>query len=199
MKVENESVSKIDGRRRRTLDSRARIVAAMLELAQQGTLSARAEKVAERANVGLRTVFRHFKDMDSLYREMSLTIERRLREEISLEFSSPHWRGRLGEMIQRRASLFERIAPFKRAEAAHRNESRWLEQDIARVNFMAREVLKVVVPGSVVADETLFEALDAVLGFEMWDRLRREQGLSLPRTIEVLRLVSERLLAGVED
>src|SRR3546814_3782718 len=35
-----------------------------------------AEQVAARADVGLRTVFRHFKDMESLYREMSAVIER---------------------------------------------------------------------------------------------------------------------------
>ena len=55
-----------DGRRLRSQDSRARIVAAMLDLIREGEIAPSAELVASRANVGLRTVFRHFKDMDSL-------------------------------------------------------------------------------------------------------------------------------------
>ena len=43
----------------------------MLELVRAGAISPVAEEVAERAGVGLRTVFRHFDDMDSLYREMA--------------------------------------------------------------------------------------------------------------------------------
>ncbi|MFM8818949.1 MAG: TetR/AcrR family transcriptional regulator, partial [Phenylobacterium sp.] len=55
-----------DGRRRRGLDSRDRIIAAMLDLAREGEVAPGAERVAARAEVGLRTVFRHFRDMDSL-------------------------------------------------------------------------------------------------------------------------------------
>ena len=55
-----------DGRRRRGQDNRARIVAAMLEIIHGGELSPGAEQVAQRADVALRTVFRHFSDMDSL-------------------------------------------------------------------------------------------------------------------------------------
>ena len=43
----------------------------MLELVRAGAISPNAEEVAERAGVGLRTVFRRFDDMDSLYREMA--------------------------------------------------------------------------------------------------------------------------------
>ncbi len=57
-----------DGRRRRGLDNRGRIIAAMLEIIRRGE-TASAEQVAAQADVGLRTVFRHFQDMDSLYRE----------------------------------------------------------------------------------------------------------------------------------
>src|SRR3990170_4269525 len=68
-----------DGRRRRGMDNRARIVAAMMEMVRADEIAPSAERVAARADVGLRTVFRHFQDMDSLYREMSLAIEREIR------------------------------------------------------------------------------------------------------------------------
>ena len=67
-----------DGRRRRGEDNRAKIVAAMLEIIHAGEIAPSAELVAQRADVGLRTVFRHFQDMDSLYREMSVVIGKEL-------------------------------------------------------------------------------------------------------------------------
>src|SRR5665213_2368302 len=92
-----------DGRRRRSQDSRARIVAAMLDLIHGGEVAPGAEQVAERAQVGLRTVFRHFKDMDSLYREMSHAIESELRTVVLRPFKAETWRERVLELIDRRS------------------------------------------------------------------------------------------------
>lgn len=186
----------IDGRRKRTVDSRARIVAAMLDLTHAGNVTVSAEQVAERASVGLRTVFRHFKDMDSLYREMSLAIETRLREEVSVGLAGEDWRERLAELIERRTAIFERIAPYKRAEAAHRHRSKVLEEDIHRLNHFLREILRTLLPQGLVRDQLLFEALDLMLSFESWERLRREQALSPPRAREVLEGAVQRLIAG---
>ena len=193
-----EETRPIDGRRQRTVDSRARIVSAMLELTHAGHIAVSAELVAERANVGLRTVFRHFNDMDSLYREMSLAIEARLREEVSFGFTAASWREQLAELIRRRTGIFEKIAPYKRAEAAHRHRSKVLAQDIERLNSFLREMLRSVLPTGVARDQLLFEALDMILSFESWERLRRDQDLSPRRAREVLEGVTEKLLAGAD-
>ena len=50
----------------------------MLELVREGRIAPTAEEVAQRASVGLRTVFRRFKDMESLYAEMSVAIGERV-------------------------------------------------------------------------------------------------------------------------
>ncbi len=57
---------RVDGRRVRGADNRRRIVDALLKLVATGTVSPNAEQVATEAGVALRTVFRHFADMDSL-------------------------------------------------------------------------------------------------------------------------------------
>ena len=64
-----------DGRRERSRSSRSKIVAAMLDLVGKGDVAPSAARVAEVAGVGLRSVFRHFDDMDELYREMGGVIE----------------------------------------------------------------------------------------------------------------------------
>src|SRR5215472_10436539 len=63
-----------DGRKHRSQKSQLLIVNAMLELVAQGNLEPSADQIAEIAKVGRRSVFRHFKDMDSLYREMISSI-----------------------------------------------------------------------------------------------------------------------------
>ena len=59
-----------DGRRSRTVETRKRIVIAVAALVQEGKVTPTAEEVSARADVGLRTVFRHFDDMDTLYQEI---------------------------------------------------------------------------------------------------------------------------------
>lgn len=192
------AVPDADGRRRRSQDSRARIVRAMLELVRAGETSPAAELVADRAKVGLRTVFRHFNDMDSLYREMSAVIGAELKDVIAQPFKAQDWRGRVLELVQRRASAYERIAPFRRAADVHRLRSQVLEADHARFIALAREILRRELPAEAARDKARFEALDMLLSFEAWVRLRRDQGLSAKRTIEALELTVAALLDGVE-
>lgn len=184
-----------DGRKLRSQDSRARIVASMLDLIREGEVSPSAETVASRANVGLRTVFRHFKDMDSLYREMSDEIERQVIAIRDQPFAAADWRGRLMELIDRRFMVFERIAPFKRASEAVRHRSRFIGQDSSRLVVALREILKRVAPPAEVGDPQVFEALDLLLSFETWSRLRREQGLSQEEACDVLKAVVRKLTA----
>lgn len=184
-----------DGRRLRSQDSRARIVAAMLALIREGEVSPSAEQVAGRAQVGLRTVFRHFKDMDSLYREMSEVIETEVHRIKDAPFIAADWRGRVLELVDRRFTVFERIAPFKRASDVYRHRSRFLGNDNRRLVVGLREILERVVPIEELSDPRLFEALDLLLSFEAWARLRFEQNLSQAEASEVLRAAVARLIA----
>ena len=185
-----------DGRRRRSQDSRARIVAAMLDLVREGEASPGAETVAARAEVGLRTVFRHFKDMDSLYGEMSNAIEGELRAVVAQPLRAETAHGRVLELIERRSTAFEKIAPFKHAAEAHRHNSAFLAAGHTRLVTESREILERLAPPEILADPTRLEALDLLLSFEAWSRLRRDQGLSAEMTRDVLAAAVNRLLEG---
>lgn len=149
----------------------------MLKIIREGELAPGAEQVAARAEVGLRTVFRHFQDMDSLFREMSGAIETTLRTIIEQPFHSTDWRDQLLELAERRAWAFETIAPYKRAGDARRHRSPFLQADAARLTRALRETLLGVVPLEISGRPEMLEALDLLLSFETWSRLRREQGL----------------------
>jgi AcrR family transcriptional regulator len=183
-----------DGRRLRSADSRARIIAAVLALIEEGDISPGAEAVAARAEVGLRTVFRHFKDMDSLYQEMTEVIAGEMRTAASAPFQTTGWRDRAIELVGRRADIFDRIAPFKRAADAHRLRSPVFEIANTRLVRALREIIRRELPDEVLADPVLFESLDLLLSFEVWSRLRREQGLDPAQARAVLESAVRKLL-----
>jgi AcrR family transcriptional regulator len=168
----------VDGRIVRGLTNRRRIVAAMLELVRAGAISPNAEEVAERAGVGLRTVFRHFDDMDSLYREMAEAMRNELQPIVAAPFASRDWQGRLGEIVGRRARLFERAMPFKNAADVHRHRSVFLRKDYETMRNAERAALEAALPAALRSDRGFFEALDHALSFSAWQHLRRDQKLT---------------------
>lgn len=193
-KAMDEPTHEADGRRRRGQNNRARIVTAMLEIIRTGDMSPSADQVAARADVGLRTVFRHFKDMDSLYSEMSIAIEDELRAVVVTPFRSTDWKDRVIELVDRRAFAFEKIAPFKHASEAYRHRSRFLDQDSGKLVMVLRQILVGELRPPLADDPLKVETLDLLLSFEAWSRLRREQGLSIETASQVLRAAVRRIL-----
>lgn len=183
-----------DGRRRRSEVSRDRIVAAMLALVEEGAITPSAEDVAARARVGLRSVFRHFTDMDNLYAEMTVRLSQGYTAALA-PFESPDWRGRLDEAIDRRLTIYERLLPFKRAADAHRHESAAIQAHHDAINTLLRARLKLLLPPHLENDAAAFEALDMLLSIDIWARLRLDQSLSpaVARTVvtnQLARLVA---------
>ena len=74
-------------------------------------MSPGASHVAERANVGLRTVFRHFEDMDSIYDEMTEEVMTAIMPKVKAPFKASTWRERLLECVDRRADVTAHGAP----------------------------------------------------------------------------------------
>lgn len=148
----------------------------MLALVEAGQITPRAEDVAVRAAVGLRSVFRHFKDMDSLYAEMAQRLAQGYQASLS-PFKSTLWRDQLFEAIDRRLMVYERLLPFKRAADAHRHESPIIQQNHEYVIALLRARLSVILPPAHAADPMIFETIDMLLSFDVWQRLRIEQRL----------------------
>jgi AcrR family transcriptional regulator len=167
-----------DGRRLRAEQSRQRIVDAMLWLIGSGEMNPSAAQVAEEAGVGLRSVFRHFEDMDALYREMSVRIEAEIMPLVREPFDAKDWRGKLDELVTRRARVFERIMPYRVAAASRRFQSEFLMQDQRRAAELERAMLLAILPKATHANAARLEALVAVTSFEFWRTLRQDQGLS---------------------
>lgn len=168
-----------DGRRRRGTTSRARIVEALLELVREGNPSPGAAQVARLAGVGLRTVFRHFEDMDSLYREMGETIQAHVLPAVFRPYSATGWRERLEELLDRRVEAYEFIMPFKVSGELRRFQSAYIARDAEQHLELEKTSLLAVLPREVVDDPALLNALLALSGFQAWRVLRQDLKLDV--------------------
>lgn len=183
-----------DGRVKRSIATRKKIVEALATLIREGYISPTAEQVAVRADVGLRTVFRHFDDMDSLYREIAMDLDAVVQPVLQLRLAASTWRERLLESIDYRSEIFDRVAPLYVAAQVHRHESPYLMQNLMDSARLQREQLRRLLPTDVASDATWLAALDLLLSFEAWVRLRREQGLDAVQARAVMRLGVQALL-----
>lgn len=195
----DSSMKKQDGRRLRSAASRLRIVEAMRDLIREGNVSPRAEEVATRANVGLRTVFRHFDDMENLYREIGALALAEAEPLFDLSVPTGTAEERFQQMLERRSRLFERIMPFRIAADANAHRSSYLVEDRNRMNEGLRDLLRNALPASLRKDRTLVDALDALLSFDMWRRLRIDQRLSIPQAKRTVEAIGLALLAPVRN
>ena len=167
-----------DGRRKRSERSKHKIAQAMIELIMEGDITPSAEAVAERAEVGLRSVFRHFNDMDSLFAEVSKIMRAEYEPQALKVVPGKDWQDQLQEMIQLRARVLDKLMPMQRSTFVQRHRSRFIQDEIARTNKLLRSTMLEILPPDLAKNTELVEALDATLSPATWMRLRLDQGLS---------------------
>lgn len=179
-----------DGRRERSRSSRRRIIEAMMDLVVGGDIDPSAAKVAGKAGVGLRTVFRHFDDKESIYREIDELLWSAYGPAFEAPFRSDRWQDQLFELIERRAQMYEEIAPFRIASSLQRYGSPTL---MDRYRFMLgreRDNLYRILPQAVLEDEPRARAILLAVSFDSWRLFRQDEELSNAKTIEVLQQLS---------
>lgn len=167
----------------------------MVDLIESGLPSPTAEAVAARAGVSLRTVFRHFEEMENLHLEIAALVFERVRPLIDRPLTASSWPAILEETISRRAEFFEAIAPFKTAIDVHRHRSPAIAAQHRRFTALSRDMLAAAFPASVVNDRERFEALQLLLSIEVWQRLRDQQGQTVADATRTVRRLALALAA----
>lgn len=191
---EKADTPQLDGRRARSRSSRSKIVEAMLHLVGNGDVAPSAARVADIAGVGLRTVFRHFDDMDALYREMSAVIEERVSPIIAQPLTGSNWKAKMFEIADRRAIVFETILPFRISANLKRFQSSYLMQDYQRLLKAEADGIEALLPENVKKDTVGMRGLNVILSFQTWRLLRHDQGLSTDDTrLVIIRLLTDAL------
>jgi AcrR family transcriptional regulator len=195
----NTSARRPDGRLARSESSRAKIVAALLEIVGKGETSPGAAQIAEVAGVGLRSVFRHFDDMDSLFREMSEHIEAKVLPIIAQPLKAEKWKDRVRELAARRVQVFEAILPYRITANIKRFQSPFLMEDYRRLLRLEQSSLEAVLPDTVLRDAVGAQAINAIFSFQTWRLLRHDQQLSVEAAQVVLMRLVDAMLAEFPD
>lgn len=199
MTAANAARAATDGRLLRSERSKQRIADALYELIGEGELAPSAQRVADRAGLGIRTVFRLFADMDALYATMNARLELDVAPMMrGTSAEGDPWPARVDALIDERVALYERFGPYLRATHRHRDRSEFLATGFRKVVLNTRERLLHWLPELRGAPAELVEALDVATSFEAWDRLRIDQRLSRPRARAALHFATRALTRTLE-
>ena len=187
---------RIDGRSLRSVRSRRAVAEAFLDLLDEGVLQPTAQQVSERSGVSPSTIFRTFDDLDGMYAEaFSVQVERVAHLLVTVPDRGP-LDERLRKLIRARTRLYEELAPALRfqARATVPVSGQWSNRSAANA-ILRDEVAKVFALELADAPVGALDSLDALTSWEMWERLRSVQGLSVAKarsTIESLVLAALR-------
>ena len=184
----------IDGRTLRANNSRQKIVDAMLSLLCSGDISPSAENVANTANVGLRTVFRRFSEMEILYREMIIEVQKQFIHNVFIPFEAQKWQDQLEEFLDRKSVIYEDLMPYRIAANFHFHQSAFIRENITKWNGIERKLLINIVPTKLAKNKTIFNALELTLSFDSWIQLRTNQELTAKQAANTKRKMMHALL-----
>lgn len=188
-----------DGRRRRSELSRQKILQAVWELMLEGDLYPGVAAIAKHAGVGQRSVFRHFEDMDTLYRELLAEAEAKLIHEFMKPFTTQTWQEQLLELVNRRANIWEKIMVPHTAGEIRRFKSPVLMDDYNRSRLKEISMIKAILPDELIANQSFLMSLDLTLCFASWRRLRKERQLSIEDAKNALRFAIHALIDQIDE
>ena len=189
-------VQSSDGRRQRSERSQTAIIKAALSLMDEGTLVPTAQQIADRAGVGIRSFFRHFADMDSLF----LAADEMLLSSYEALFEVDDRAGTLSERVARAIDLYGNAFDQLRAIILCTQAQLWRSPKL-RENYgwhqkRLRKELELWLPEVASLPKDRREALHAIASFDMWHRPREHQGLSPKASADIVTSLVNDLIAS---
>ncbi len=193
-----------DGRVLRGERVRAAIVDALLSLCRAGKLRPTAKEVADYAGVSLRSIFKHFENLEALHAEVIAAHSANVRALWQLPVIEGPLPARIVRFVEYHAELYETVAPMRRAGVLVAPESPLVARTLKQSNQALRAQLEVVFQAEIAQRAKpervlLLDALDLNAGWEAWERLRTVQGLSRKAAERVVKRVLATLLHEAEE
>ena len=178
----------LDGRAQRSTRTQAVITKAVYDLVRAQSRFPTVLEVARHAGVGERTVFRQFKDLETLGASIHALV---LPEVMLLARMAPptgDLHADVIELVSRRARIFEFITPFQRAVRAHGAGLPMADaQNAAMAAIMRAAIESTLGPHLGERSRDLLEVIEVLLSFDAWERLRAVQKLEAAHAERVLR------------
>ncbi|MFL3655712.1 MAG: TetR/AcrR family transcriptional regulator [Halioglobus sp.] len=197
-KTINEKTQKAvpDGRRVRSERSRKAIIDAMLKLVAEGTLVPTAQQVSERAGVGLRSVFRHFSDVESVFATLDIEVRKQYQGLFAGGDRNGTLKERLQHAVEQRALAYEASGNYLLTNRAQAWRYPVLREQYIRTQRQLRKDLDDWLPELKKLALGERELVDSIASFEYWNRLREHQGLNKKTSTELVTRLMSRIIVN---
>ena len=176
----------VDGRRLRSERSRTAIIEAMVSLQNDGILVPTAQQVSERSGVNIRSLFRHFADMETLFE----IADAHVRASYQAPFAGGNREGSLEERIERAVTQHSRAFEKLRNMMLSARVLHWryeaIRKNYARGQALLRKDLEDWLPELRDLPNEAREVVDAIASFDLWHRLREHQGQGQKATVRIV-------------
>jgi len=196
MKKSGEETSR-DGRSLRAERNRHLVAEALLQLLEEGEAQPTAQMIAKKSGVSTSTIFRLYDDLEAI---RDTVIQRRIEQVKHLLVDVPRelpLEDRIAQLVNLRSQFYEKVAPVRRLVVPQRSTSEHINT-VLTINenaFFTRQknLFADEIAGLKSGDEIL-QAIDNLMSWESWDRLRSIQKLSIQKSKRVLTAALSQLL-----
>lgn len=198
--------ARVDGRTARGRRTRERIVDACIALVEDGDFRPTAPRVAERADVSVRSVFQHFDDLEGLYAAVAARVVERVSALVATVDPAAPLPERVEQFVLQRSRLLEVITPIRRAANVHAPFSVEVTARLqAGHDFLRSEVSRVF--GAEIdalaeddrARRLTLDQLDTALSWPTWESLRALNGRTQDEARAVVRQLVDATLRDRAD
>jgi len=194
-------VPAVDGRVLRGRRNRDAVVEAFLSLIEEGDQRPTARAIAERAGLSVRSVFKHFADLEEIYEVAGQRQARRLRPLLVPVDPELPLRPRIAEFVRRRGELLRRLDPVARAARLREPFSEQLQANReVIVQLMREQCAATFLPElallPAVDRDRFATAVATASSWAAWYHLRNDQGLGDSDAAAVLRILLQGVLDG---
>lgn len=194
----SNSAAPNDGRNRRAAETRRKVIEAAKAMIAETSSAPTVVGVARRADVSVRSVFQHFRDVESLFVTVCDNVHKGLVILPEPPRTLPQ-AARIEAFTHNIAQLYEQIVPFRVAAGQFVGHPALLARGEAVQQALQASAHRVFAQEfsllSEPAREGLADAIGAAMSLEAWMALRRLHKLSLERALAAWRLTLEALLA----
>jgi AcrR family transcriptional regulator len=167
------------------------VVEAILDLLCEGVQHPTADAIAERSGVSVRSVFRHFDDLESLHAAAVDRHSERIRDLFVPPPSGGALDSRIDALASRRSRLFEAMTPVRRVGERLRGRSAVIDERLAFARELLRDQVATLFEPELQTEtgttrRELLDAIEAATSWSNWNLLRTEQGCSVSRARAVM-------------
>ena len=184
--LDDSTAPPVDGRTARAVRTRERIVDACIALIQEGDVRPTAPRIAERAEVSVRSIFQHFDDLETLFRAVGDRVTEHVVDLIAPIDPAGQLDQRIDSFVQQSCRVNEVLSPINQAALVFAPGSPVITKQFEDGHrFLREQVQAAFEPELASAGDgrtVLVDGLVVALSLSTWRMLRLQDHRSVDRT-----------------